>query len=85
MLSFGRALYGRIARLDIFRALAGAIQSGRKIRQAKRGRKIYALTFKRVKSEDRRPVAIQTAFPLALPFQKTEPPSGLPRRSAPRF
>jgi hypothetical protein len=26
--------------------------------------------------EGRRPVAIQTAFPLALPFQKTEPPEG---------
>jgi hypothetical protein len=34
--------------------------------------------------EGRRPVAIQTAFPLALAFQKTEPPHGLPRRCAPR-
>ncbi|MDR3157672.1 MAG: hypothetical protein LBU11_01405 [Zoogloeaceae bacterium] len=33
--------------------------------------------------EGRRPVAIQTAFPFALSFQKTEPLSGLPRRYAP--
>jgi hypothetical protein len=53
--------------------------------QVKRERKIHALTFKFVKNEGRRPVAIQTAFPLALSFQKTESPSGLPRRYAPRF
>jgi hypothetical protein len=48
-------------------------------------RKIHALiTSNLVKSEGRRPVAIQTAFPLALSFQKTEPPPGLPRRYAPR-
>jgi hypothetical protein len=63
----------------------GAIQSGGKICQAKRERKTYAFTFNLVKSEGRRSVAIQTAFPLLLPFQKIEPPSGLPRRYAPRF
>jgi hypothetical protein len=47
-----------------------------KPRQAKRERKTYALTFKLVKSEGRRPVAIQTAFLLTLSFQKTELPPG---------
>jgi hypothetical protein len=56
-----------------------------KPRQAKRERKTYALTFKLVKSEGRRPVAIQTVFLLTLSFQKTELPPGLPRRTAPRF
>jgi hypothetical protein len=34
--------------------------------------------------EGRRPVAIQTAFQLALAFRMTEAPHGLPRRFAPR-
>jgi hypothetical protein len=34
--------------------------------------------------EGRRPVAIQTTFQFALAFQIAEPPSGLPRRFAPR-
>jgi hypothetical protein len=53
--------------------------------QAKRERKTYVFTFKLVKSEGRRPVAIQAAVPFASSFQKTEPPPGLPRRYAPRF
>jgi hypothetical protein len=53
--------------------------------QAKRERKTYAFTFNLVKSEGRRPVAIQTTFPFALSFQKTEPPLEKPRRYAPRF
>jgi hypothetical protein len=53
--------------------------------QVKRERKTHALTFNLVKSEGRRPAAIQTAFLLTLSFQKIELPPGLPRRYAPRF
>ncbi|MDR3159430.1 MAG: hypothetical protein LBU11_10625 [Zoogloeaceae bacterium] len=63
----------------------GAIQSGGKPCQGKRERKPHALTLKPVKSEGVSAAAIQTAFLLVLPFQKTEPPPGLPRRCAPRF
>jgi hypothetical protein len=52
--------------------------------QVKRERKTYAPTFKLVITSTAGPVAIQAAFPLALLFQKTEPPSGLPRRYASR-
>jgi hypothetical protein len=67
---------------------AGAVTQGGQSKmeekpcQAKRERKTYALTFKLVKSEGRRPVAIQfcqtvrMAFLLILSFQKTEPPPG---------
>ncbi|MDR2637354.1 MAG: hypothetical protein LBB55_03370, partial [Zoogloeaceae bacterium] len=51
--------------------------------QAKSKRKIHVLTSELVIARAK-PVAIQTAFPFALPFKKAEPPLGLPRRYAPR-
>jgi hypothetical protein len=53
--------------------------------QAKHKCKTYALTFKFVKSEGRRPVAIQAIFRPVRIFRVIEASPGLPRRYAPRF